>query len=229
MARVPAACSARSRIAFSPYISVWKRYARAIAAVNTALYVSAMTRRLTAADWIDFALTTLARDGYEALKADVLARKLDVSRGSFYWHFADLGAFHARVIERWKQVATEAIIADIERHAAAEQRLEALLHHAFAHGAALELRMRAWADNNAAAARALAEIDGRRRRYIEQLLQRAGIAPAVAAARTQILYWTYLGAALSRSKLAGERLGRIMAELKRIGLGDAAPRRRDRA
>jgi AcrR family transcriptional regulator len=188
-----------------------------------------MTKRLTTEDWIDFALTTLARDGYDALKADVLARKLRVSRGSFYWHFADIGAFHAKVIERWKQVATEAIIADIERRAAAEQRLEALLHHAFAHGAALELRMRGWADNNAAAARALAEIDGRRRRYIEQLLQHAGIAPDIAAARTQILYWTYLGAALGRSKLGGERLDRIVAELKWIGLGEAAPRRRERA
>jgi len=188
-----------------------------------------MAKRLTPHDWIDCALTVLVRDGYDALKADVLARKLRVSRGSFYWHFADLGAFHAAVIERWKQVATEAIIADIERHATAEQRLRALMHHAFAHGAAIEVRMRAWADNNAAAARALAEIDGRRRRYIEQLLQGAGIAPATAAARTQILYWTYLGAALGRTRLAGERLDRIVAELTRIGLEDAAPRRRSKS
>jgi AcrR family transcriptional regulator len=179
-----------------------------------------MTKRLTADDWIDFALVALAREGFEALKADVLARKLRVSRGSFYWHFADLRTFHAQVIERWKRVATEAIIADIERRDGAEQRLDALMRHAFGRGAALELRMRAWADNNAAAARALEEVDGRRRRYIEQLLQNAGISPALAAARTQIVYWTYLGAALSRSRLAGEKLEQIVAELRRIGLGD---------
>jgi len=40
-----------------------------------------MTKRLTAQDWIDFALTTLAREGFDALKADVLARKLGVLRG----------------------------------------------------------------------------------------------------------------------------------------------------
>jgi len=34
-----------------------------------------------------------------------------------------------------------------------------------------------------------------------------------------VLYWTYFGAALSRSRLTGERLNRIVAELKRIGLG----------
>src|SRR5262249_53620892 len=72
---------------------------------------SRMTKRLSADAWIDFALATLAREGFAALKADVLARKLNVSRGSFYWHFADIETFHARVIARWRQVATEAIIA----------------------------------------------------------------------------------------------------------------------
>jgi len=178
-----------------------------------------MTKRLTAQDWIDFGLTTLAHRGFDALKAEVLARRLGVSRGSFYWHFADLGAFHASVIEHWKQVATEAIIADIERYESHEERLNALLHLAFGRGAALEIRMRAWAESNAAAARALYDIDRRRRGYIERLLLEAGIAPALAATRTQVLYWTYLGAALSRSKLTGERLERIVAELKRIALG----------
>jgi AcrR family transcriptional regulator len=58
-----------------------------------------MARRLTAQDWIEFTLAMLAHEGFAALKSDVLARKLGVARGSFYWHFTDLGAFHARVIE----------------------------------------------------------------------------------------------------------------------------------
>ena len=178
-----------------------------------------MTERLTAQDWIDFALMTLAHEGFDALKADVLARKLGVSRGSFYWHFADLGTFHARVIEHWKQVSTEAIIADIERYESQEERLDTLLRHAFGHGAALEIRMRAWAENNADAARALDDVDRRRRGYIERMLLEAGVTPPLTATRTQVLYWTYLGAALSRSRLTGQRLDRMVAELKQIALG----------
>jgi len=177
-----------------------------------------MTERLTAQDWIDFALTTLAQEGFDALKADVLARKLGVSRGSFYWHFSDLGTFHARVIEQWKQTATEAIIADLERYDSSEDRLDALARRGFGHDAVLEIRMRAWADHNAEAARILRAIDRRRRAYMEQMLTEAGIAPSLAATRAQLLYWAYLGAALSRSKLTGERLDRIVAELKLIGL-----------
>jgi hypothetical protein len=41
----------------------------------------------------------------------------------------------------------------------------------------------------------------------------------VSVTRTPVLYWTYLGAAWSRSKLTGERLERTVAELKRIALG----------
>ncbi len=185
----------------------------------SAVWCGIMTKRLTAQDWIEFGLTTLAHEGFDALKAEVLARRLGVSRGSFYWHFTDLGAFHARVIEHWKQVATEAIIADIERYESHEERLNALLRNAFGHGAAVEIRMRAWAESNTAAARALDDMDRRRRGYIERLLREAGIAPALAVIRTQVLYWTYLGAALSRSKLTGERLERTVAELKRIVLG----------
>jgi AcrR family transcriptional regulator len=186
--------------------------------------VPRMTKRLAARDWIDFALTTLAREGFDALKADVLARKLGVSRGSFYWHFTDLGAFHDCVIEHWKKLATEAIIADIEQHESREARLDALLRHAFGRGAALEIRMRAWAENNAEAARALADIDRGRRDYIEQLLVEAGIAPPLAATRAQLLYWAYLGAAWSRTRLTGERLDRTVAELKQIALLPAVRR-----
>ena len=185
-----------------------------------------MTERLTAQDWIDFALQTLARTGFDALKADVLARKLGISRGSFYWHFTDIGTFHARVIEHWKQAATEAIIVDIERHKSPEQRFDALLRLAFGHGASLEIRMRTWAENNAEAQRAVSDIDRRRREYIERLLAEAGVAPTQAATRAQLVYWTYLGAAVSRSRLTGERLDHALAELKRIGLGGLPEKRR---
>jgi AcrR family transcriptional regulator len=178
-----------------------------------------MTKRLTAQDWIDFGLRTLAREGSDALKADVLARGLGVSRGSFYWHFADLDGFHTRVIENWRQSATEAIIGDLESHESRE-RLDVLLRRAFGHGNALEVRMRAWADNNVAAARAIREIDGRRRGYIERMLREAGVPAPLAATRTQLLYWAYLGAALSRSSFSGAALDRVVAELKRLGLGE---------
>jgi hypothetical protein len=163
-----------------------------------------LMQRLTALDWIDFALAALAREGSDALKADVLAR--------------NLRTFHREVIGRWRQVSTEAIIADIERHSSREMRLEALLRHAFGDNAALDIRMRAWAANNAEAAQAVGREDGRRRAYIERLLVETGVARPLAATRAQLMYWTYLGAASSRGRLTGRQLEQMVAELKHFAL-----------
>ncbi|MGL4556031.1 MAG: TetR/AcrR family transcriptional regulator, partial [Afipia sp.] len=43
--------------------------------------------RLTREQWIAHGLRTLARQGPAALKTGMLAEGLQVSRGSFYWHF----------------------------------------------------------------------------------------------------------------------------------------------
>jgi AcrR family transcriptional regulator len=196
-------------------VNIWSLFA----SVNTVLYGARMTERLSARHWIDFALKTLLHEGPDALKADVLARKLGVSRGSFYWHFKDIDVFHASVIAHWKQAATESIIMDVERHHSPEERLQALLRQSFGHIAPLEIRMHTWAETNAHAARAVADIDRRRREYIEHLLREAAVAPATASTRSQLVYWAYLGAALSHTRLSAERLERVLGELKRVALG----------
>lgn len=186
--------------------------------VNTLLYCWHMSARLSAQDWIDLGLRTLAHEGSDALKADLLARKLGVSRGSFYWHFDDLEAFHRCLISSWKQSATEGIIDDIEKNDLPAQRIEELLQRAFSRGGSLEMGMRAWAANHRQAADAVKAIDRRRQTYIAKVLRDAGIPTDSAATRAQLLYWAYLGAALSGSRLADESLLRTVSELKRLAL-----------
>ena len=76
---------------------------------------SAQSDQLSATDWLDQGLKTLSESGFTALKAEPLAKAMGVSRGSFYWHFADVGAFHSALLKRWREVATEQIIASLER------------------------------------------------------------------------------------------------------------------
>src|SRR3954465_10428834 len=102
-----------------------------------------MADQLSAQDWLDQGLKTLARSGFTALKAEPLARAMGVSRGSFYWHFADIGAFHAAILRRWREVAAEQIIADLE--AASDTPLPLLLGRAFGGNLRLENAVRAWA------------------------------------------------------------------------------------
>jgi hypothetical protein len=78
-----------------------------------------------------------------------------------------------------------------------------------------------WADNNIEAAKAIRDIDRRRRDYMKAVLMEAGVPETLAGTRSQLLYWIYLGAALSRTKLSGDALDQIIQELKQISLGPA--------
>src|SRR5437762_7944708 len=104
-----------------------------------------MGDQLTAKDWLDQGLKALAKSGFTALKAEPLAKAMGVSRGSFYWHFADIGAFHAAILEHWREVAAEQIIANLEASAENENPLRLLLRRAFGAKLTLENAVRTWA------------------------------------------------------------------------------------
>lgn len=173
-----------------------------------------MTEQLSADDWISQGIKTLTRSGFTALKADPLAKTMGVSRGSFYWHFADLGAFHAAVLKRWREIAAEEIIAGVE--ADSDEPLTALLRRTFGARLDLERAVRNWAAFDPAAQAAVRAIDRRRLDYIETLLQRRGFSATIAQARAQILYWTFLGFALSGTPVAPARLQGLLDQIQRM-------------
>src|SRR5437762_12041214 len=101
-----------------------------------------MGDQLTAKDWLDQGLKTLAQNGFTALKAEPLAKAMGVSRGSFYWHFADIGAFHAAILEHWREIAAEQIIAGVEAASKDENPLAVLLRRVFGERLVLENAVR---------------------------------------------------------------------------------------
>ncbi len=175
-----------------------------------------MIDQLSAQDWIDAGLKALARSGFSALKAEPLARSLGVSRGSFYWHFADIGAFHAAILKAWREVAAEAIIANVEATSGGENALAVLLRRVFSEKLVLERAVRSWAAFDAAARGAVQAIDRRRLDYVETLIRARGVAPEKAQARAQILYWAFLGYALSERPPGKALSDSVIAELVAI-------------
>jgi AcrR family transcriptional regulator len=177
-----------------------------------------MTEQLSAEDWIKQGLKALARDGFTALKADPLAKAMGVSRGSFYWHFADVGAFHAALLKHWHEVAAEQIIAEVEATSPGRRALELLLGRAFGGRLKLEGAVRTWASIDPVARAAVQAIDRRRLDYLGHLLRQAGLPAEVACARAQILYWTFLGFALCDQPLSKERQRTTLDELALMAL-----------
>jgi AcrR family transcriptional regulator len=178
-----------------------------------------MTEQLSAKDWLDQGLKTLASDGFTALKAEPLAKAMGVSRGSFYWHFADIGAFHAAILKHWREIAAEQIIANLEAHKSKDNPLELLLHQAFGGRLVLEKAVRTWATLDPVARSAVQAIDRRRLGYVENLFKASGLPDDVARARAQIIYWAFLGFALSDKPLPPARQAEVLDELLRMAAG----------
>ena len=189
---------------------------RDMAAVNTLVYGPSMTDRLAKSDWISHGLRTLAAEGANALKVGPMADGLKVSRGSFYWHFADIAAFHAAILARWHEVAAEQIIANVEAASKDENPLALLLRRVFSERLTLERAVRSWASVDPAARAAVQAIDRRRLSYVEGLLTQSGLPAEIARLRAQIFYWAFLGFALSDQPLPKTRQQAVVDELVRM-------------
>jgi AcrR family transcriptional regulator len=192
-----------------------------LAAVNTLMYGALsqdgnMGDQLSAQDWLDQGLKTLAKSGFTALKAEPLAKAMGVSRGSFYWHFADISAFHAAILKHWREIAAEQIIAGVEAVSAHENPLAVLLRRVFGERLTLESAVRTWASVDPTARAAVQAIDRRRLGYVESLMTQSGLSTEIARARAQILYWAFLGFALSDQPLPKAQQQAMLDEMLRI-------------
>ena len=175
-----------------------------------------MSDQLSAKDWLDQGLKTLAGQGFTALKAEPLSKAMGVSRGSFYWHFADIGAYRAAILKHWRDVAAEQIIANVDAGSKDDNPLALLLRRVFGERLTLEKAVRTWASVDATARAAVQAIDRRRLGYVESLLTKSGLPADTARARAQILYWAFLGFALSDQPLPKLRQQAVLDELLRM-------------
>jgi len=152
------------------------------------------TDRLEPSDWIQCAQELLTERGIDGVRVEVLAKRLDVTKGSFYWHFKDREGLLNEMLQSWRKRATLGIIERLEStHESADRRLHRLLRLQFDArkaeiGAEIELSLRLWARHDPKAALALQEIDELRLRYIGKLLEELGIAKEETRARAMLIY-----------------------------------------
>jgi AcrR family transcriptional regulator len=146
--------------------------------------------------WLDAAWEAMAALGAEGVRAEPLAAKLGVTKGSFYWHFADRAALLAALLDDWEARATSAVIAVIDATGPdARFRLYALVHLTTATPEAplVEQAVRAWGARDPSTRKRLARVDAKREAYVAALLESAGVAPERAAMRARALYLALIG------------------------------------
>lgn len=83
-----------------------------------------MKNSLSAKDWAQAALDAIADGGIEAVAVEPLARKLGVTKGSFYWHFANRKALLKAALDAWEEQETTAVVQQVEHIQDPRQRLQ---------------------------------------------------------------------------------------------------------
>ena len=80
--------------------------------------------------WAEAALDAIATSGVAQLSIESLARALGVTKGSFYWHFANRSALIKAAVTLWAQRETEDVLARLDREPDPRKRIERIVAEA---------------------------------------------------------------------------------------------------
>jgi AcrR family transcriptional regulator len=146
----------------------------------------------TAADWEEAALDVVATRGFAALSIPDLARTLDVTKGSFYWHFSGLDDLVTRSVNRWEANDKTALDA-IRRIEKPAVRLRTLFSEAMAEERAqrLFLALSFWPAERSAAI--LRKVSARRLRVLVEAYRELGMGDDAAQQQGLLAYGAYIG------------------------------------
>jgi AcrR family transcriptional regulator len=149
---------------------------------------------LTAADWAEAALQLIAETGLGALTVEVLATRLGVTKGSFYWHFKGRSELLAAALGRWEQRATTEAIAGLSAVTDVRQRLHLMLD-ATSHSPRSRSLYAALAEaaGDPIVKRVLNRVASARIEYLEACYRELGLAEPQAKAKAVFVYAAYRG------------------------------------
>jgi AcrR family transcriptional regulator len=149
---------------------------------------------LSPGDWEQAALERIAEHGVAALKVEPLARRLGITKGSFYWHFSDREALLHAALARWEQLDRDSVQRFIERAQAPYDKLadffrgtsrQHLTHQVY--GALLS------APRDASVDAILQRVTQFRMDFLYKEYRAMGLASEQARLHTQLTYSAYVG------------------------------------
>lgn len=185
--------------------------------------------QLDRAAWIQAALDTLADEGVTGIRVEVLAKRLHVTKGSFYWHFKDRQDLLAGVLDTWKDGRIRDIIKQTRPEPGKE---EAQIFHVIdvysasrnKKGILIELAMREWARRDAQAAATVEEVDAWRLRCARELFLAIGQPLHEASTRSMLLYAYVFGVSMMNCEKFDGDIARMKSDiLKLIAIPAATP------
>jgi AcrR family transcriptional regulator len=167
--------------------------------------------------WIEEGLRALGAGGPDAVRIELLAQALGVTRGGFYWHFDDRRALLEEILDAWERASVDEVIERVEGEGGdARARLRRLSALAASSNETLriDLAVRDWARREQAVAARLRRVDNRRMDYLRSLFGAFCPDEADVEARCLVFYSLWIGSHF----IAADHGSRSRADVLKLAL-----------
>ena len=177
--------------------------------------------RIPRSKWIDQGLRVMAAGGPDAVRIDPLAHALGVSRGGFYWQFADRRELLDAMLDTWERATTEDVIDRLDREGGdVPAKLRRLFELTSPGVVQTDLAIRDWARRDPAVARRLRRIDNRRMDGLRSLFATICADPDEIEARCLLCFSLLIGNHyIAADHGARSRADVVELALRRLGAG----------
>lgn len=169
--------------------------------------------QLNREDWVRAAIEVMIDSSVADVRIEALARELNVSKGSFYWHFKNREDLLNAILELWAEEAAVAVSERVEHRAQSPaERLLLFLRLPISSkraskAADLELAILGWARRSRLAEDAVAKVDQIRVERLVVIFRELGLTHEVAEFRAHVAYAFLRYIAQRRDISATEKTG----------------------
>ena len=152
--------------------------------------------RTSRASWTEEGLRALAAGGPDAVRVEVLAKELGVTKGGFYGSFADRDALLEAMLDTWERESTDDVLDRVEREGGDPRtRIERAGVLTFSDDRLLpiDLAVRDWARRDEAVAVRLRRVDNRRMALLREMISTFCPDPDEVEARSLLAFCVAIG------------------------------------
>lgn len=128
--------------------------------------------RTPRSSWIDAGLRALAAGGPDAVRVELIAQELGVTRGGFYWYFEGRRAFLNEMLDTWERRSIDEVLERVESEGGdPRDKVERAGLLTFSKELLpIDLAVRDWARRDRSVAKRLRRVDNRRMAYLRSLI-----------------------------------------------------------
>lgn len=149
---------------------------------------------LSAADWERAALQLVAEKGVGALAIEPLARRLGITKGSFYWHFASRDELLRQALRRWEQRDLEHLTRSLDDDRPGAERLSEFILRTSRQNLSHQIHAALCAASDHPLVEPVVErITRRRLDYLARAFRELGLDEEQARHRARLTYTSYVG------------------------------------